>query len=450
MTLRAATVNASQHAARRVLQQHFAGMDLMEFVPAVSTGYEAPKHLAPLVDLFGESLTRAGIRGVTSVPPQHGKSETLFHLFVLALLRDPTKRHLYATYSIDFAKEQSLKAAKIAERAFLPLDRSTMGEWRTPQGGGILWTGRGGQLTGRPVDGVAVIDDPLKNWAEANSPTIRERAVNMVREVIQRLHPGASLILNATRWHQNDPSGYFTRQGWKHVNLPAILGTGEPLWPTARPLWFLEQQRHDVGPHDWNALFMGNPQPRENAVFQRLMTYDHLPAEGGYHEAVGFDGAYTESSRADWSVALKGRLYERSRDDWAIYVTDAVRVQLEPDLVIQRLKDAKIRRVTWRRSGTEKGMAAFMRREGIEVREVQATGDKYVAAQPVAGDWRRGRILFPANAPWLPEVEAEILAFTGSKVDEHDDVVDALGSLHHELVLYRGPDVDAVRRASGL
>lgn len=445
--------SVQQRAAQLYLRRTYASMDLMEFVPAVSPDYEAPRHLQPLVDLVSEAFG-AGIRAATSVPPQHAKSETLFHLFILHLLRDPTKRHLYGTYSIDFAHEQSIKALEIARRAHLPLTRTTMGDWRTPEGGGILWTGRGGRLTGSPVDGIAVVDDPLKNWEEADSPTTRRRAINFVREVIQRLHPGASLILNATRWHMNDPTGYFVREhGWPHVNMPALDEDGNALWPSQRPYWYLMKQKADVDQHDWDALYMGNPHARESALIPRVPKYERLPPRHvPYTEAVGFDGAYTESARADWTVAIKGRLYQgvEPGDPERLYVTDCIRVRAEAGDVPKLLRDAGMTRVTWRRSGTEKGMVAFLRREGIDVNEVVATGDKLAAARPVINDLRKSLVMFPESATWLHQVESELLSFTGSTADQHDDVIDALGALHHEVMLYSGPDVEAVRKASGL
>jgi len=436
-----------------LLHRQLAATDLMTFVPMATPGYDAPRHLKPLVDLFEEALTDDGVRAVTSVPPQHGKSETLFHLLILAVMRDPTKRHLYGTYGIEFAQDQARVARRIAREVSLPLERDTDSEWRTPEGGGILWTGRGGRLTGRPVDGVAIIDDPLKSWTEANSPTIRDRADAFVREVIQRLHPGASVILNATRWHENDPSGRYIERGWRHVNMPAIDQAGRPLWPERRPIEFLNRQRADVGDHDWHALFMGNPRPLEGALVRSVPTYDRLPDPSQhptFSTAVGFDGAYTGSARSDYSVAIRGRAYPQRDGPPIIYVTDAIRVQAEASDVIDQLRAAGMTRVTWRRSGTEKGMVAFMRDRGVHVREITASTDKLAAARAMLNDLRRGYIRFPADAPWMPDIEAELLAYTGTKADRHDDVIDALGALHDELVLYRGPDVDAVRRASGL
>lgn len=420
-------------ALARERRRRLARLPLMEFVPAVSPDHVAPRHLAPLVRLFEQASDEGNVRAWSSVPPQHGKSVTLFHLLVRALLRDPTKRHGYGTYSVDFAREQQEKAKKIAAAALLPLQRQTMEQWVTPQGGGIVWTGVGGQLTGRPIDGVFIADDLLKGRAEAESPAHRKAALDFLRStVMTRLHPGASVILNATRWVPTDPTGVMISENkWPGVNLPAVNERGEALWPDKRPLDFLELQRVDVGEYDWWSLYMGEPRPRGGAVFDGVHAYDKLP-EGAYREAVGFDAAYTAKSHADYSVALTGRLVGDT-----IYLTGMLRAQAEAGAFLDQLTARGIRRVTWFRSGTEKGLEAFMRRAGVTVDAITATGDKFARATPAAAAWNAGRIAVPAvgsehHGPWVSTLLDEVLAFTGLG-DAHDDIIDALAALHHAL-----------------
>lgn len=421
-------------ALAREHRRRLARLPLMQFVPAVSPDHVAPSHLAPLVELFESATDQGNVRAWSSVPPQHGKSVTLFHLLVRALLRDPTKRHGYGTYSVDFAKEQQEKAKRIAAAALVPFERQTMEQWVTPQGGGIIWTGVGGQLTGRPIDGVFVADDLLKGRAEAESPAHRRAATDFLRStVMTRLHPGASLILNATRWVTNDPTGVMIAENkWPGVNLPAIDEDGNPLWPEARPRSFLDQQREDLGEYDWWSLYMGEPRPRGGAVFQGVTSYDAFP-EGAYREATGFDAAYTAKTHADYSVALTGRLVGDT-----IYLTGMLREQAEAGAFLNTLTARGIRRVTWYRSGTEKGLEAFLKSRGVQVDAITATGDKYARAQPAAAMWNAGKIAVPApgtpqHGPWVNTLLDELLAFTGLG-DAHDDVIDALAGLHHALV----------------
>lgn len=421
-------------ALARERRRRLARLSLMEFVPAVSPELVAPQHLAPLVELFERAADEGDVRAWSSVPPQHGKSVALFHLLVRALLRDPSKRHGYGTYSVDFAKEQQEKARKIAAAALVPFERQTMEQWVTPQGGGIVWTGVGGQLTGRPIDGVFVADDLLKGRAEAESPAHRRAALDFLKStVMTRLHPGSSLILNATRWVGSDPTGVMKAEnGWPGVNLPALDEDDMPLWPEARPRAFLEKQRIDLGEYDWWSLYMGEPRPRGGAVFQGTALYDALP-DGPYREGVGFDAAYTAKTHADYSVALTGRLVGDT-----IYLTGMLRQQAEAGAFLDMLTARGIRRVTWYRSGTEKGLEAFLKSRGVQVDAITATGDKYARAQPSAAAWNAGKIAIPApgsehHGPWVDTLLDELLTFTGLG-DAHDDIIDALAGLHHALV----------------
>lgn len=431
--------------AAREYRRRLASLPLLDFVPKVSPDLDRPKHLTPLIELFEQAVTEGDVRAVSSVPPQHGKSVTLFHLLVRELLRNPRKRHGYGTYSIDFARFQSDKALLIARRAQVPLTRATRDEWVTPEGGGIAWTGVGGALTGKPIDGVFVADDLLKNRADAESPAIREATHGFLTStVLTRLHPGASLILNATRWHSDDPSGRRAKAGWPVVNLPAINDEGEPLWPAQRPLEWLLEQKRDVGEYDWYSLYQGSPRPRGGTVFKGVTTYDSLPT-GAYREAVGFDAAYTARTHADYSVALTGRLIDNT-----IYITGMLREQMEAGTFLDMLTARGTKRVTWFRSGTEKGLEAFMQSRGVTVDAITATGDKFTRATPAAAAWNDTKIAVPSSiapeyGPWVSALLDEVLEFTGLK-DPHDDIIDALAALHHAL-LGRGETTAAARRA---
>jgi predicted phage terminase large subunit-like protein len=146
----------------------------------------------------------------------------------------------------------------------------------------------------------------------------------------------------------------------------------------------------------------------------------------GYREATGCDFAYT-SKAGDWTVFLRGRLVKD-----ALYLTDAYRVQDEINTWTDRLRTEP--RPFAFIGGQEKGITDVLKRQGVRISTKPATADKLARAQAVIGAWNRGEIRVPNEAPWLDDVLPEILAFTGDpKIDEHDDVVDALAALHYTL-----------------
>lgn len=375
------------------------------------------------------------VKALVSTPPQHGKSLTCLHALSWLLARDPSKRHAYATYAQQFSRDQSLIAARYAAEHGLALERGTQDRWTTPQGGGVVWTSRGGPLTGHPVDGLLLIDDLLKDREEANSQLIREKAMGWLSSVaFTRMHPGASVVIVATRWHLDDPTGrLLQRDGWEYVKLPAITDAGEALWPERRPLEWLERQRANLLPSDWSALYMCEPVVDGSRVFKQSTYYDQLP-DRPYREAAGFDAAYTAKTSSDATVTLQGRLV-----DGRIYITHMLHDRAEPMHYIPMMKAAGVRRVTWYRSGTERGLEELLKREGISVDALPATTDKLSRAIPAATAWNRGEILLPRDAPWVPKLESELSAFTGQG-DAHDDIVDALAALHHALIGKRTTD----------
>lgn len=451
MALRMRTLSRLQALQRKVgaaarVRSTEPPASLQDFI-AQSPNRDAPHHLKPLTDLFERIRAGEQTNALLSVPPQHGKSETVLHGLVWLMLSQPEKRHAFATYAQAFTRDQVIVANRIADQHGLQRDHSTLDRWGTPQGGGVTWTSRGGPLTGRPVDGLLLVDDLLKDRLEANSPLIRRRAMDWLSSTaFARRHPGASTIVLATRWHPDDPIGQLMRRaGWTVINLPAILPNGEALWPEHRPLDWLQKQRADLIEDDWYALYMGSPRKPGSALFKPAGWYypEDLP-RGPFTVGYGFDAAYTAKATADYTVLLEGRLYEA---DQRIYITDMLRVQLDVEDLIPALQTRGVRRLTWRRSGTERGLENSLKRAGIRVQALNATTDKKAAASPAAIAWNQKRILLPAEFAdeWAFQIEGEVESFTGQG-DAQDDIVDALGALHHALMGGGGvTDADTAR-----
>lgn len=382
------------------------------------------------------------VRVVISAPPRHGKTDGLLHLVAWLLSEWPNKVHAYTTYGQNLANTKSRKARRIAEKNGVRLAKGSKSvvEWMTEREGGLLATGAGGPLTGKGITGVGIIDDPFKNRQEADSALIRERVWEWYTDVFYpRLEPGSSVVVIATRWHEDDLSGRLINSGWEHINLPAIDEEGdEPkaLWPERFPLEKLLEIREKVGEYTWASLYQGQPRPRGGVLFRAPTWYLDFPSEG-FQLGHGFDAAYTAKTYADYSVTVTGRMYGDK-----LYLTNMIRDQIEANRYISILKAQGIDRITWFRSGTEKGLVEFLEASGISVNDIPATADKFVRAQPVVAAWNSGDVLLPSTDPdmakhgletdWVEPLLKELQSFTGVN-DLHDDIVDALAALHHDL-----------------
>ncbi|MCE5419173.1 MAG: hypothetical protein JJ713_00055 [Acidithiobacillus sp.] len=349
----------------------------------------------------------------------------MLHSLIWRLLQDAHRRHAYVTYAAQFARDQMYGAAMLAKNAGLELASESLDRWRTPAGGGVVATGIGGPLTGYAVDGVLVVDDYVKNRQEAESPTQRERTwAWFTSTALTRVHPGASVVVVATRWHPDDLAGRLIAEGWQWVNLPAINEQGEALWPQHRPLAWLEAQRRQMGEYDWSALYMGQPRPRGGILFREPTYYDQLPTDG-YRRARGFDLAYSARRSADYSVILTGRYA-----GGVLYLEDCWRAQVEAP-VFARQASLDMSPMYIYAHAVERGAVDLFRRDyrlPVVPRDASKAGDKFTRAQRAVAAWNEGRIRVPRSAPWLEPFLAEALVYTGLD-DPHDDQVDALAAL---------------------
>jgi hypothetical protein len=428
---------------------------LCEFVTRTSPARDPPLHLRPYVEVLEQAL-KSEQRIVLAAPPQHGKTETTLHAFPWWIKQAPSKRFAYVTYAQERSDSASIKARAITERASCSTS-GTIRHWQTGGGGEVFWTSIGGPLTGEGIDGVLVIDDPVKDRKDADSEVMRERAIAWLDDVaMTRVHPRASVIVMATRWHPDDLPGKLIKRGWKYINLQAIceephdpLGRalGEPLWPDKRPLAFLESHRKN--PFTWASLYQGRPRPRGGTVFGQPTYFRELP--NAYRVGYGIDLAYTRKTSADHSVCI--RLFQ-SGDLY--YVTKVIRRQVKAPVFAATLQaelESMPGPMRWYASGVEQGVGDFMLPTVPTLRVVPASADKFVRAQKVAKAWNEGRVQVPANAEvlavlpeyahlsdddraaapeWLPEFLDEVGSFTGVN-DAEDDQVDGFAAGHDEL-----------------
>jgi predicted phage terminase large subunit-like protein len=415
-----------------------ASEPLGAFMERVSGGVLAsPRHLAPLLDLLERARTEP-VRAVVSAPPQHGKTEALLHALAWHLAQDPERTHAYVTYAGTLASDRSRKIRLIVGDAGvdMPEKPGGMRRWRTARGGGLIAEGVRGQLTGKSVDGLLIVDDPYKSRVEAESVVQREQVWGLFADAaLTRLHPRASAIVVHTRWHEDDLAGRLSKQGWEVINLPAVNEDGTPLWPERYSANDLIQRRAAIGEYSWSSLYMGHPRPRGGAVFRNVQSYDpqtHVVRANQWRLAIGIDLAYTARTRADYSTAV----VLGTGEDGRCYVLDVVRQQVEAPQFAQTLRALRNRYAgalpRWYAAGTEQGVVQLMQSMGVGIEALPPKGDKFLRAQPVASAWNSGRILVPTNSPWATPFVDEVLSFTGV-ADAHDDQVDALAAAYDVL-----------------
>lgn len=441
--------------------------DLMEWIPEVSPGLMSPKHLVAAADLLKNFATQA-FEFVFSVPPRHGKTVLVLHFIVWAMKLFPTLKIAYVSYAANQAEDMSSDALKIAERAGLALSRATRAAWETPEGGKVHWVGVGGALTGKGYQ-LVIVDDPVKNRVEAESPVHRERAWNFFRsDLYTRLEAGGpersiepSICVIQTRWHDDDLAGRLTKgdeeediDPWFAINIPAIANENTEdeaaLCEELVPLRRLHKIRNRVGPYAWSSLYQGHPMPPGATVFGDPTFYSKEPPN--YRSAIGLDLAYTAKTSSDHSVAVT-MLRDAGTDDY--YVVRCRRRQLRaPDFKEEVLMaKAEFPRSALRiyAAGTERGSCDFLNRQDLDaqgrtrpaigVTVMTPVGDKFTRAIPFAAGWNGMRVRIPSpelvtanpgKYGWVNDYLDELKVFTGVK-DAADDQVDASAAAFDEL-----------------
>lgn len=286
------------------------------------------------------------------MPPRHGKSELISRFTPAWFLgRFPDRKIILASYADTFAAHWGRKARDVLKEEAplfgVTLNQDTAGgaQWELMPGangmaGVMVTAGVGGGITGKGAN-LLIIDDPVKNAAEAHSETTRDAHWEWWLSTARtRLQPGAAVIVVMTRWHEDDLVGRLllddptrSKDGdllpdgerrkdvegdeWEIINLPAIAEAPAPedatasldtdddtprvyspgwtdaigrtndevLWPEMYDRAWMKQTRAALGLYWFTALYQQQPSPASGMLFKRkhflYYTYDEIITEGG-------------------------------------------------------------------------------------------------------------------------------------------------------------------------
>ncbi len=234
-----------------------------------------------LSDIAVKAVVQPDQRDIVTTPPRTGKSRLLaIWTTVWALARNPDLQVVLVSYSDELAQAHSREARALINEHSVALgirlspDKTAVGRWRVDgHAGGLLATGINSGVTGFGAD-LLILDDVVKDAAEADSAAHRKRVTNEYRSTLAtRVHPSGSVLLVMTRWHPEDLAGELLKSEpdvWTHTNIPAVAETGVPDALGRRPgaamtsaLGFTAEHyaaaRRTSGERAWYALYMGSP-----------------------------------------------------------------------------------------------------------------------------------------------------------------------------------------------
>jgi predicted phage terminase large subunit-like protein len=120
------------------------------------------------------------------------------------------------------------------------------------------------------------------------------------------------LVSHNTRWSERDLIGRALKDAaergkideWDVVELPAIMPSGNSLWPEYWSLELLEALKEELSPSKWNAQYQQSPTGEEGAIIKRewwqMWKKDEPPPCDFIIQA--WDTAFTKNERSDYSA----------------------------------------------------------------------------------------------------------------------------------------------------
>jgi predicted phage terminase large subunit-like protein len=447
-------------------QAHYVG-SFREFILDVLPDYPFSTHTERLVALLQRVANGELRRLILQVPPRHYKSTTTSRLFTAYWLRRfPDQWVGLGSYGADLASGFSKDARTFYNESGGGIDRSSnaVGRWGTTGRGGIWTTGVDGGATGKGYN-LGVVDDPVKDALQADSPAYRERLKNWWDSVIYtRREPGAAIVLIQTRWHQEDLIGYVLSKEeeliergeeaqsdrWHVVDLAAIAPpanetasfpltcTVEPDWrqpgealdPLRVPLSELLKTKANLQSRWWEALYQQRPSAAGGSVLRKewFCYYDETLPLPQFGRLIGsIDCNFKETETSDF-VALLIWGQKTSGEDAGMWLLDVFNIRLAFTETVELVK-RQAERWQWQELLVEdkaNGSAVIdtLKRQaaGYAIREVNPLGGKVARANACALEFEQGRVWFPRQAKWLRGYEQQLVEFPTSV---NDDMVDA-------------------------
>lgn len=324
------------------------------------------------------------------------------------------------------------------------------------------------------VHNCGLIDDPVKDWEEAQSERIRDICWDWYcATFLTRVWENGAIVLIQTRWHEDDLAGRLLREqasDWEVVRLPAIAETqqerdenneflfgkdnsrrgepdplgrspGEALCPRKFSSDFLESTKRAMGSGMFASLYQGVPRPAEGNIFKRswFQTVDSVPY--GAKRVRGWDKA-ASSREGDYSVGSLMAFHEG-----VFYVEDVVRGKWsagDRDKIMKATADRDALRYKnsvsiWVEQepgsgGKESAQNTVRLLAGFPIYVEKVTGPKEVRANPFASQASGGNVRL-VRGSWNNEFLTEFLTFPNGT---HDDIVDSTCLAFNKLAGFSG------------
>ena len=431
---------------RELCQEKF-----IKFVERVWPTFISGAHHKRMAEAFERVANGTCKRLIINMPPRHTKSEFASYLLPAWFLgKFPHKKVIQTSHTAELAvgfgrKVRNLVDSEVYNNIFpnlaLQADSKAAGRWNTSKGGDYFAIGVGGAVTGKGAD-VLIIDDPHSEQEAAmaaSNPEVYDKVYEWYTSgPRQRLQPGGAIVIVMTRWAARDLTGQVLKsaaqrsgEDWEVIEFPAILPSGNPLWPQFWSLDELAALREELPNAKWQAQYQQNPVGNESAIVKRdwwkWWEKDHPPQCDYILQS--WDTAFEKTQRADYSAGTTWGIFACEEDNFApnIILLNTYKKRVEfPDLkrdVLREYNEYEPDSLIVEKKASGAPLIYDLRAMGVPVQEyTPGKGqDKIARLNAVSDIIASGKVWVPQTR-WAEELVDEVAAFPSG---EHDDLVDA-------------------------
>ena len=438
---------------QKLKTQQLAANRFMKFVERAWPTFIGGRHHAKMAAAFERVAEGKTKRLIINMPPRHTKSEFASYLLPAWFLgKFPHKKVIQTSHTAELAvgfgrKVRNLVDSEAYKEIFpelgLQADSKAAGRWATNKGGDYFAIGVGGAVTGKGAD-LLIIDDPHSEQeaalAEIN-PDIYDKTYEWYTSgPRQRLQPGGSIVIVMTRWSKRDLTGQVLKSAaqrggeeWEVIEFPAILPSGNPLWPEFWSLKELAALKEELPNTKWQAQYQQQPTSDTAAIIKREWWQIWEKEDPPHCDFVlqSWDTAFEKSQRADYSACTTWGVFYHPDDTGVsqanIILLNAFRKRMEfPELkqsAFDEYKEWDPDSIIIEKKASGAPLIYEMRAAGVPVQEFTPTrgNDKIARLNAVSDLFASGRVWAP-NTQWAEEVIDEVASFPAG---EHDDYVDS-------------------------
>ena len=462
----------------------------------INNGYWQPRDFDVLIiELLQYALQGKVSKILLGVPSRHGKSTLISKNFASYFLAHfPNDKVILTAYSQGLASEFGGQVKDVLNyygglspyKVSLSTDSKAKNKFKLnhPYHGQMLAVGAGGSILGFGA-GLFIVDDPIKNVADAESKVKQQRLADWfggtAKTRLERRSNGLPpiMLVIAQRLHLKDLHGIIreteptipAKEGlailrgggtidpntWIDLNIPAICDSpddllgreiGEALWPAQRSTEWLMAERKAMGSYLFNAIYQGQPVERDGNIFKREWFMDDR-THYIYNQITRDELPSDLPMMRYWDFAASGKDGDQTSglltgyDGENLYFIDLVHGNWSSNEVLKRFKKTahkdgrgvliKIEQEPG--SGSKLLISRFRNEKSLRKYHIRADKvhlKKNVRSFDLEAIAEHHRCYF-VRADWNIDLIDQLVSFTG-KEGASDDMVDtATGSARHWL-----------------